>query len=218
LGFLGNIFRHSTGYVFQSCAERLAEKNREGGRARRGGRAGKRRVIRPAILLTVLLTCSVLADNQQHSRVGNPRNYEVDILVDTFGFSQEDIDVDIDQVFQGCAGRDCIPSIDQPQFIPADKVDFLDPDDLVLSLTHAGESRAYPTRILDRHEIVNDRFGSTPIAVTYCPLCGSGLAFVREVGGVSGFLSGEEIPVHRMFWFAWFSFHPTTSLIDERNH
>jgi hypothetical protein len=54
--------------------------------------------------------------------------------------------------------------------------------------------------------------------VTYCPLCGSGLAFVREVGGVSGFLSGEEIPVHRMFWFAWFSFHPTTSLIDERNH
>ena len=49
-------------------------------------------MIRPAILLTLLFAFSVLADNQQQSRVGNPRNYEVDILADTFGFRQEDID------------------------------------------------------------------------------------------------------------------------------
>ena len=245
-------------------------------------------------------------------------------------------------------------------------LNFLDPDDLVISVSQGGETRAYPTRILDRHEIVNDLFGTIPIAITYCPLCGSGLAFIRRVdgeqtefgvsgllhnndlimydrktesiwqqitgrsmagpergavleaipvsmagwsdwlaanpagkvlapplgadqykknaygdyansdrllfpvtaqdarlhvkkviygveidgasiavdsdwlvnigsweyevegrifklsvngeGGVSGSLEGQPLPVHRMFWFAWYSFHPDTSLIDERNH
>ena len=41
---------------------------------------------------------------------------------------------------------------------------------------------------------------------------------VDDVGGVHGFVAGEPVPVHRMFWFAWYSFHPDTSLIDERNH
>ena len=32
-------------------------------------------------------------------------------------------------------------------------------------------------------------------------------------GGVTGLLNGDPVPVHRMFWFAWYSFHPTTALI-----
>ena len=39
---------------------------------------------------------------------------------------------------------------------------------------------------------------------------------VDASGGVSGTLSGQAIPVHRMYWFAWYSFHPGTSLIDGR--
>ena len=31
----------------------------------------------------------------------------------------------------------------------------------------AGESRAYPVSILSRHEIVNDKLGGVPIAVTW---------------------------------------------------
>jgi hypothetical protein len=136
-------------------------------------------------MFTLLLLPAVpaLAGDAAQSRAGNPRGYETDILLDTFGFSQSDIDVEIDHVFQGCASRDCIPAIDQPQFLAAGEVDFLDPDDVVISVSHSGETRAYPTRILDRHEIVNDIFGDTPLAVTYCPLCGSGLAFIRVVDG-----------------------------------
>ena len=150
-------------------------------------------------LLFSLLTLPALAGDAEQPRTGNPRGYETDILLDTFGFSQDDIDVEIDHVFQGCASRDCIPAIDQPQFLATGQVNFLDPDDLVISVSHSGETRAYPTRILDRHEIVNDSFGDTPLAVTYCPLCGSGLAFIRIVDGeetefgVSGLLHNNDL-------------------------
>jgi hypothetical protein len=36
---------------------------------------------------------------------------------------------------------------------------------------------------------------------------------VDASGGVVGTLGGQPIPVHRMYWFAWYSFHPETSLI-----
>ncbi len=156
-------------------------------------------MIRAAGIALLLTVFALPADDSSTSRPGNPRGYETDILLETFGFGQDGMDVEIETVFQGCSHRDCIPSIDRPVFLPAGQVDFLDPDDLVLSVSHSGETRAYPTRILDRHEIVNDRFGETPLAVTYCPLCGSGLAFVRIVAGsesefgVSGLLHNNDL-------------------------
>jgi hypothetical protein len=53
----------------------------------------------------------------------------------------------------------------------------------VLSLTVGGETRAYPLRVMTWHEIVNDVVGGVPVAVTYCPLCNSGVAFERTVTG-----------------------------------
>ena len=148
------------------------------------------------VLCILFVSPALSADDP---RVGNPRGFEVDILLETFAYSSDDIDADIDLVFQGCPRRDCIPSIDQPEFLPVEEVDFLDPDDLILVVSHDGITRAYPTRILDRHEIVNDWFGETPVAVTFCPLCGSGLAFIRELDGtdvelgVSGLLHNNDL-------------------------
>ncbi len=51
----------------------------------------------------------------------------------------------------------------------------------VIALTVGGESRAYPLQILTWHEIANDTLGGVPIAVTFCPLCNSALAFDRRV-------------------------------------
>jgi len=53
----------------------------------------------------------------------------------------------------------------------------------VLSLTLGTETRAYPVQVLIWHEIVNDTVAGTPVAVTYCPLCNSALAFDRRVAG-----------------------------------
>jgi hypothetical protein len=74
---------------------------------------------------------------------------------------------------------DGIPPIDRPTFIPAASADFLDPREPILALAVDGEARAYPLQIMIWHEIVNDEVGTTPVVVTYCPLCNTGIAFAR---------------------------------------
>ncbi len=60
-------------------------------------------------------------------------------------------------------------------------------------------AKAYPIAILNYHEIVNDSFGDEPIVVTYCPLCGTGMAFEasiageRRIFGVSGLLYNSDV-------------------------
>ncbi|MEW8028163.1 MAG: DUF3179 domain-containing protein [Candidatus Thiodiazotropha sp.] len=115
------------------------------------------------------------------------------------GFDVTDALVPIEQIMPGGPPKDGIPSIDSPKFIPAGKVDFLNPEDRVLGLSYNGFVRAYPIAIMNWHEIVNDRFGNQPIAVTFCPLCGTGIAFKAEHNnrplsfGVSGLLFNSDV-------------------------
>lgn len=53
--------------------------------------------------------------------------------------------------------------------------------ELVLVLTYKGTTRVYPLQIMVWHEIANDNIKGNPIAVTYCPLCGSGIAYEGKV-------------------------------------
>ncbi len=91
--------------------------------------------------------------------------------------------IDPAELLSGGPPPDGIPSIDHPEFEQADRVDWLEENEAVLSLTVGGETRAYPLRVMTWHEIVNDVVGGTPVAVTYCPLCNSGVAFERTVAG-----------------------------------
>ena len=96
--------------------------------------------------------------------------------------------------------RDGIPPIDSPVFESvADASSWLDervPGTLVLL---GGEARFYPLGILHRHEIVNDEIAGIPVAITYCPLCNTALAFDRRVDGevlrfgVSGLLRNSDL-------------------------
>jgi hypothetical protein len=139
---------------------------------------------RKRALILLLITFFVsLAASAQTNRVGNPRGYSPDSLLEVFKLTQADSDVSFDEIMQACPARDCIPSIDQPVYVATAAVDYLLDEDLLITISHNGITRAYPTRILDRHEIVNDMFGSDPVAITYCPLCGSGLAFDRRQDG-----------------------------------
>lgn len=90
--------------------------------------------------------------------------------------------VDPSRVISGGPPPDGIPSIDAPVFEPASNVDWLADDEPVIALDLDGEQRAYPIQILHWHEIVNDTVAGRPVAVTYCPLCNSALAFDRQVG------------------------------------
>lgn len=74
------------------------------------------------------------------------------------------------------ADSDSISSIDNPSFLFSGQVT-LDDSDLVLGVNVLGEQRAYPEKILDYHEIVNDVIRTKKVAVTYCPLTGTALAW-----------------------------------------
>jgi len=116
-----------------------------------------------------------------------------------YGFDLTNSFIPVGQIASGGPGRDGIPSIDNPRFVTASDVDYLKEDDSVLSVTLAGEPRAYPLRILVWHEIVNDRIGNQSFMVTYCPLCATALVFSREFGGkvlefgVSGLLYQSDV-------------------------
>lgn len=115
------------------------------------------------------------------------------------GFDLTQLNIDQSEVFSGGPGRDGIPSIDNPKFIHPSKVNFLHDDDMVMSFTNGETTKAYPLRILIWHEIVNDSINNQEIAVTYCPLCGTGMVFDRVINGkersfgVSGLLYRSDV-------------------------
>lgn len=64
--------------------------------------------------------------------------------------------------------RDTIPAILEPAFARVeDASEWMESDELILGLEIEGDVRAYPIRILSRHEVVNDVVGGTPIAATW---------------------------------------------------
>jgi len=80
--------------------------------------------------------------------------------------------------------KDRIAAITEPAFGSdwSDAEHGLPADSDVIGIEREGEARAYPLRILDWHEVVNDTFAG-PLLVTFCPLCGSGVTGVRRVNG-----------------------------------
>jgi hypothetical protein len=114
------------------------------------------------------------------------------------GFDVTGALIPIGAIERGGPPKDGIPAIDRPQFVAAAKAG-LRADDRVLGLAFNGVTKAYPVRILNWHEVVNDRFGDVPVAITYCPLCGTGVAFDARLGdrvlnfGVSGLLYNSDV-------------------------
>jgi hypothetical protein len=90
--------------------------------------------------------------------------------------------VPVDEIISGGPPPDGIPPIDEPRFLAAGDVDFLQDNEPVLAFEVGGEHRAYPVQILIWHEIVNDTVGGVPVSVTYCPLCNTAVAFERSLG------------------------------------
>jgi hypothetical protein len=91
--------------------------------------------------------------------------------------------IDLAEIVSGGPPKDGIPSIDDPQFTPVGKLSGLTPEEPVLSLIIGKQARAYPLRVMIWHEIVNDVVGGRPVAVTYCPLCNTGIVFDRRLEG-----------------------------------
>lgn len=113
--------------------------------------------------------------------------------------------VPVSFVGQG-TGFDGIPALDHPPFttynpltIDPEAPFYLEDSDLVIVVSQNGETKIYPHKVLDWHEIVNDEVGGVSLSVTYCPLTGTGKVWKREdeditAGfGVSGLLYNSNL-------------------------
>lgn len=78
--------------------------------------------------------------------------------------------VDLAEIREGTAAeepRDAIPAIRKPEAVAASAATWLADADRVLGLEVNGEARAYPLRILEAHEMVNDVLGGVPVGPNY---------------------------------------------------
>ena len=83
------------------------------------------------------------------------------------GFNLDNAIVPREEILSGGPPKDGIPAILEPKFIKADEAHFLEPDDQVIGVLVNGQARAYPIKILNWHEMVNDTIDDVPMAVTF---------------------------------------------------
>lgn len=117
------------------------------------------------------------------------------VLTGLSGFTLKPSLVPSYEIMSGGPPKDGIPALTNPKMESADAAGhWLRPADEIIGLDLNGRARAYPLRILNWHEIVNDRIGSRHFVITYCPLCGSGMAFdSADTFGVSGLLYQSDV-------------------------
>lgn len=127
----------------------------------------------------------------------------IDVIKEVFKYNKDSKrSIELSELSQGCPKVDCIPAIDNPQFASIDKINFIHDDDIMMTVDYNGILKSYPRKIMQTHEIVNDYFGEKPLAMSYCPLCGTSVAFVPMVDdervefGVSGVLHNSDLVMY----------------------
>ncbi|MCE2458591.1 MAG: DUF3179 domain-containing protein [Dehalococcoidia bacterium] len=75
--------------------------------------------------------------------------------------------IDLTEVVWGGVRTDGIPDIRNPRSLTPAEADYMEPGDRVFGVHINGESRAYPLRIVNAHEMVNDTLGGEPISLMW---------------------------------------------------
>lgn len=126
------------------------------------------------------------------------------------------------EILSGGPPKDGIPALDDVSFKAVTEEGDIDAREPVITVEIDGETpRAYPIRYLTWHEIVNDQIGDVPIAVTFCPLCNSGITFDRRTDagvlsfGVSGKLRNSDMVMYDRETESWWQQALGESIVGE---
>ena len=84
---------------------------------------------------------------------------------------------------QGTPNKSMFPDIENPKFKLSSEEKNLIGSDIVASFNIGNDYRAYPLKYLLFHHLVNDKFGSTPVLISYCGICNSAAAYNPTVKG-----------------------------------
>ena len=106
-----------------------------------------------------------------------------DIVFDTFDGGFVDLEQAIAEPSLILRLRDAIAPIYQPAYGDPDDIPWLRSSDLVMGYVSGSTASAYPIKVLNFHELVNDVIDDVPVLITFCPLCASGVVFSRELDG-----------------------------------
>ncbi|SMX24462.1 DUF3179 domain-containing protein [Boseongicola aestuarii] len=126
------------------------------------------------------------------------------------------------EVLSGGPPKDGIPALDEVSFISVESEARLEDLEPVITVEIDGAvPRTYPIRYLTWHEIANDTVAGIPIAVTFCPLCNSGITFDRRVDGqtlsfgVSGKLRNSDMIMYDRETESWWQQAIGTGIVGE---
>ncbi len=147
--------------------------------------------MRQLVCLIIFLVGSALAQSTLDTAFGR------------LGANTERANIPLEEVLSGGPPPQGIPALgfsgdwqevasasEAPAFVSQDEAAaWLEPQEPVVLLSLRDDAKIYPLRILTWHEIVNDTLGDVPVAVTFCPLCNSALAFDRRIPLVEDALS-----------------------------
>ena len=86
----------------------------------------------------------------------------------------------LQNALSGGPPKDGIPALTDPEFIPITAFDRADTIQAIV-MKDDEQIKVYPYNILNWHEIVNDTVAGVPVAITFCPLCGSAIVFDRTL-------------------------------------
>ena len=126
------------------------------------------------------------------------------------------------EILSGGPPKDGIPALSDPAFIRVgDEARIGEREPVIAVELEGAKPRAYPIRYLTWHEIVNDQIAGLPVAVTFCPLCNSGLTFDRRVDGrvltfgVSGKLRNSDMVMYDRETQSWWQQAIGTGIVGE---
>ncbi|GAB1420456.1 DUF3179 domain-containing protein [Anaerolineales bacterium] len=156
-------------------------------------------------IIFMILAFMIFGQSVLNSFIPNTANWKTDFQIAT---------VPMDDFVSGGIDKDDIRPINAPLFVAASDIKDLKDRSPVLVVEVNGEKRAYPLMVLTRHEIVNDTIQDRAIAVTFCPLCNSGIVYNRTIEGqelqfgVSGNLRNNGLVMwdnHSESWWQQFT-------------
>ena len=143
------------------------------------------------LFVFILLALPFHVISQQQSQIETYCSYN--------GFELSNVEIPLTAVFQAGPGKEGIPSLENPNFLSAEHSNFLHDQEKVIGVYVDGVAKAYPIKIMNYHEIVNDRFGDEHVVVTFSPLCANAMAFSAMLNGkpqtfgVSGLLYNNNL-------------------------
>lgn len=146
------------------------------------------------LCLLLLTACGVQQEESQSGQVSVPESGAVPtvdvsqhnvplerIVFDTFSGPNRQLPFPESSAEQRESLIDRIPPLHDPDYESASDAGWLQSDDMILGYEADGQAWAFPIKILNFHEIVNDEFAGEPLLVSYCPLCASGIVYSRRI-------------------------------------